>query len=172
MLGDDALFDDDGFYRYRLWRTWDESLPRAVFCMLNPSTADAKKNDNTVASCIRLARALGYGGIVIVNLFALIATDPANLIACAMMPFGGIDHAVGPDNDAHLQALFGSATEVILAWGANAEHPYLAQRAQNVIAQIPTWVDARCFGQNSGGSPKHPLYLKGSTALVRYDPLR
>lgn len=35
-----AELSPDGVYRYRLDRAWDDSLPRLVFLMLNPSTAD------------------------------------------------------------------------------------------------------------------------------------
>jgi len=32
-----AHISDCGFYRYRLWREWDRSLPTLAFLMLNPS---------------------------------------------------------------------------------------------------------------------------------------
>jgi len=40
-----AAFSRDRRYRYRLWRRWDRSRPAIAFCMLNPSTADARRDD-------------------------------------------------------------------------------------------------------------------------------
>ena len=49
-------------YRYALTRVWDETAPKLLFIMLNPSTATELKNDPTIERCERRARALGYGG--------------------------------------------------------------------------------------------------------------
>ena len=65
-----ATISPCGIYRYRLWRRWGEGRS-CVFVMLNPSTADALVDDNTIRSCVRLAQELGFGGIIVVNLFAL-----------------------------------------------------------------------------------------------------
>jgi len=46
-----AHISDCGRYRYSLTRVWDPGLPRATFCMLNPSKADAKVDDHTVRKC-------------------------------------------------------------------------------------------------------------------------
>jgi hypothetical protein len=49
-------------YRYRLTRTWDDRqlLP---FVMLNPSRADAKKDDSTTTRCMKFAMREGAGGL-------------------------------------------------------------------------------------------------------------
>ena len=65
-------------YRYLLRRKWDENLPQVTFVMLNPSTADDKKPDDTIKKCIKLARSWDYGSLEVVNLFAYIATEPFN----------------------------------------------------------------------------------------------
>ena len=72
-----AVFSDDMVYRYRLWRTWDPDLPTCLFIMLNPSTADHEQNDPTIRRCLDFAKQWGYGQLLVGNLFALRATDPA-----------------------------------------------------------------------------------------------
>jgi len=64
-----ATFDLSRAYRYELTRTWSSAPPWA-WCMLNPSTADARADDQTITRCCRFARAGGAGGIIVVNLFA------------------------------------------------------------------------------------------------------
>ncbi len=70
LHGNGAIFSDDDTYRYLLWRTWDESLPRLLWVLLNPSTADAEIADPTLSACIGFSQELRYGGLEIVNLFA------------------------------------------------------------------------------------------------------
>ena len=59
--------------------------------MLNPSTADGETDDATIRVCRGRALRMGYGGIIVVNLFAYRATSPDNM-ECAADPFG-------PDNE-------------------------------------------------------------------------
>jgi hypothetical protein len=70
-----AAFSACRRYRYRLWRMWDRR-PHCCFVMLNPSTADELANDPTVERCERRARAWGYGGLEVANVFAWRSTDP------------------------------------------------------------------------------------------------
>jgi hypothetical protein len=159
-----------GTYRYTLDRVWDSSLPVAVFVMLNPSTADASENDNTIRRCINFAKREGYGGITVVNLFAFRATKPA---ALAMHP-----DPVGPENDAWIAAVLAKhPTVVIAAWGAypmaagrNAQTK-TSDRAATLLALINAHgVPVKCFGTTQAGHPRHPLYLHADTPLVDYAP--
>jgi hypothetical protein len=70
-----AHFSDCEHYRYWLRRDWDASLPAIAFLMLNPSTADEVVNDPTIERCQRRAIAMGYGSMIIVNLFPFRLTD-------------------------------------------------------------------------------------------------
>ena len=72
-----ARLSECGRYRYSLWRVWDAGLPSLAWCLLNPSTADAEREDATTRRLRGFCRAWGYGGYLLVNLFALRATDPA-----------------------------------------------------------------------------------------------
>src|SRR5438128_11131670 len=107
-----ATFSRDRRYRYRLWRRWDRSRAVVAFVMLSPSTADAMHDDPTIRRCVGFARAWGCGGVDVVNLFALRATDPRALRKAA--------DPIGPANERHLRRAVRAAGLVVLAWGAHA----------------------------------------------------
>ena len=65
-----AVYSDCERYRYELTRTWDPVGRKALFVMLNPSTATEVQNDPTVERCERRARALGFGSFRVTNIFA------------------------------------------------------------------------------------------------------
>src|SRR5258708_25884820 len=73
-----AVLSDDLVYRYELTRRWD-SRPMVTWVMLNPSIADAEVDDLTVTKCCGFTQRWGWGGIRVVNLFALRATNPKEL---------------------------------------------------------------------------------------------
>ena len=150
----DAVLSDDGQYRYVLTRAWGPR-PWMNLIMLNPSTADASEDDPTIRRCKGFARSLGYGGIVVTNLFAYRATDPRKLRI--------VEDPVGPDNNEHLVR---EATRVLghvyAAWGALAN----PDRVQQVLGLIPGTLKA--LGLTKHGRPRHPLYLRGDTTPVVY----
>lgn len=156
MFADDrvgALFSEDRFYRYRLWRRWKPEEPALVYVMLNPSTADEIDPDATVTRCMERARRIGYGGIEVVNIFALRSTDPAVLQSH--------QDPVGPENDQHIIAVCETAMlyggQIILAWG---KHGALLGRGAVVRAMLDDrQINTYAIALNRDGSPKHPLYL-------------
>jgi hypothetical protein len=145
-----AMFSDDMAYRYRLTRTWEPLLPHAVFCMLNPSTADHNKNDPTVERCERRARATpGVGGLEVVNIFALRSTDPRALYEH--------DDPVGPENDMSIVAAARRGFIVICGWG---KHGALNGRGKVVIELLRRHgIAPHALKLNGDGSPAHPLYI-------------
>ena len=151
-----------GLYRYALTRTWDLALPVLVFIMLNPSTADWQLDDPTIRRCMGFARDNGFGGIVVVNLFAFRATDP-KLMKSAAAP-------VGADNEA---AILDAARRrrpgdvFVAAWGV---HGRLNERDRAVVALLEgEGVEVQCLGRTKDGHPRHPLYLPATAPLT---PLR
>lgn len=152
-----ALFDQARTYRYLLEHRWSSAAPM-VLVMLNPSTADATRADPTMRRALGFARREGCGGLIVVNLFALRATDPA---ALARHP-----DPVGPDNDQILCAAVGRGTPVVAAWGA---HGALHGRDQAVL-QLMAPVRLSCLGRTAHGQPRHPLYLPANAPLADYRP--
>lgn len=152
----DAVISDCGRYRYLLRRTWDHDRMRALFIMLNPSTADAEIDDPTIRSCVRLCRSWAFGGFEVVNLFAWRATKPDDL-ATAFDP-------IGPKNDVIIGAAVARCDIPICAWGAHKMAEARAEPVRQIITvQRPA---ALCLGLTKGGAPKHPLYIKTGTAPV------
>ena len=152
-----ATFSRDRAYRYALTRQWD-SRPPAVFVMLNPSTADAVRDDPTVTRCLGFARRENCGGLVIVNLFALRTTDPREL--------RGHPDPVGTGNDWFIREHCGAGRLVIAAWGT---HGRLGGRDRAVLAMLrDARAAVRCLGVTAGGMPRHPLYLPRGAQLASY----
>jgi hypothetical protein len=153
-----AVFDVSGRYRYRLTREWDATLPRITFVMLNPSTADHRRDDPTIRRCIGFALAWGYGGVEVLNLFAWRATKPPDLRR-APAP-------VGPANDRHLRAAARRSARVIVAWGI---HGTWQNRDQAALALLRRHGCAPlCLGLTRDGQPRHVLYLPHETSPTAY----
>lgn len=150
-------------YRYILTRDVPSvlSLGRpCLFIMLNPSTADANKDDATIRKCMRFAEHWGCDRLTVVNLFALRATDPAGL-------YGHRD-AVGPQNDRYLEVQVSrhlTAGIIVAAWGA---HPKAQERTS--VRDILAGAGVKCLGTTSEGHPRHPLYVPYSQPLVDWKP--
>lgn len=154
----DAVLSDCGTYRYLLRRVWDHRQPRALYIMLNPSTADASVDDPTIRSCFRLARENGYGSFEVINLFGFRATDP-DALATAPDPIGPMNERVGA-------AAIARCDVAICAWGA---HPMAARKSGFICDLIRSYRPAAyCFGTTKAGAPKHPLYIKSGTPLQIY----
>lgn len=144
-----ATFSPCGQYRYKLWRIWDASQPAAVFIMLNPSTADEVTNDPTVERCERRARAMGYGGLRVANIFALRSTDPKALYEH--------DAPVGADNNEAIIESAAGAGIVVCAWGRHGLH---IGRGRTVLEMLrKAGVTPRYLKLNKDGTPAHPLYI-------------
>lgn len=149
----DATFSPCRKYRYTLSRTWDAESPPLVFIGLNPSTADETEDDPTIRRCIGFAKRDGFGGIIMLNLFAFRSTDPAGL--------KGVDDPVGPwNNDRISRACKDRA--VIAAWGV---HGVLNRRDRDVRILL-AGSDLRCLGRTKDGHPRHPLYLRSDSPMV------
>lgn len=157
-----AILSDCGQYRYELRRTWDESLPKAMFLMLNPSTADADIDDPTIRRCLAFAKSWGYGGILVGNLFAYRATDPKALLTAA--------DPIGRENEAHLKAMQNESSAVICAWGNGRLVEKLSKKYCEDYKPLSKFAGRLFYLELANdGTPKHPLYLKGDLKPVLFD---
>jgi len=142
-------------YRYFLKRSWDSLFPSgrlAAFLLLNPSTANEVSNDNTVTRCIGFAKAWGYSGLFIINLFAFRATNPAAMLSAK--------DPVGPENDVWIERAGGLADIVVAAWGNNGSHLGRSTVVQKKFQEMG--IGLQCLSVTGAGQPEHPLYLKSN----------
>lgn len=142
-------------YRYRLERRWGRGS-YCLFVMLNPSTADASKDDPTIRKCVGFAKRWGHAALVVVNLFAWRATDPHELTAA--------EDPVGGENDGYLIRAAAGAGTIVAAWGRHG-------RLRNRDVQVKRLLEhhtLNALGSNKDGTPKHPLYVPHETQLTRW----
>jgi len=152
-----ACCDPSGTYRYLLWRTWHVEAARAIFILLNPSTADAERDDPTARRCGDFARRWGCGGLLIVNLFAYRATRPRDLQATA--------DPVGPEADRYVRWAVEQADLAIAAWGNRGTWQGRDRAVLACLRGIPLY----CLGCTQRGQPRHPLYLPRTAPLQRWE---
>lgn len=143
-------------YRYELRRIWDKNLPPLIFVGLNPSTADAAKDDPTIRRILGYAMDWGFGELLMLNIFAWRSTD-RRALKVVPDPVGGLTN-----NRAIIQAFVNGRgrSKLLLGWG---EWGTLRERG----AEVTAWAHEHhgrpeCLGKCANGQPKHPLYLAAS----------
>jgi hypothetical protein len=144
-----AVYSDCERYRYSLTRVWDAAGQKALFIMLNPSTATEVQNDPTVERCERRARALGFGAFRVTNIFAWRDTDPRKMRAAA--------DPVGRQNDSAIAESCPWADRIIAAWGTHGAHLDRGAEVEKLLRQ--TGLPVFHLGLTKAGHPRHPLYL-------------
>jgi len=154
-----AVFDATETYRYLLGRVWDARLPRVVFVMLNPSTANAAQDDPTLRRCLGFARSWDCGALEVVNLFAFRAASPRALRAAP--------DPVGPQNDAFLRQAFRRADLLVAAWGNGGA---FRDRDAAVLRLLRAAPAPLCrLRPTRTGQPGHPLYVPGGTPITPWE---
>lgn len=152
----DAVISDCGRYRYRLSRVWNDDLPKCLFIMLNPSTADAEEDDPTIRRCIAFAKSWGYGSLYVGNMYGLRSTDPMELIKQ--------DNVVGKDNLTHLLELNDLCDITVLAFGSTPA-PCVNINYHQLLGNFKK---LHYLKINRDGKPAHPLYLKRNLTPLPY----
>jgi hypothetical protein len=142
-----------GRYRHWLERQWDRALPVLVVCMLNPSTADDQIEDPTLRELIRFAKLWGYGGLIIVNLYAWRSSSPA-LMRAAADRSDNLNHRRG--REAMISAMTMGRGQLLVAWGNDGDFEGEASRFAEFAAD-QVGCELICLGTTQSGAPKHPM---------------
>ena len=155
-LVSNAYFSPCRKWRYFLHRVWAPEEQFLLVIGLNPSTADDLQPDPTVTRCINFAKRWGFGGLIMMNSFAIRGTDPKVLKK--------VTDPVGPENDYWLRVMTADAQvgRILLAWG---NHGLLFNRQEQVLTLIRPHTEPVCFGVTKEAAPRHPLYLKNETKV-------
>lgn len=149
-----AAFSRCRRYRYALWREWDANRPRILFIGLNPATADAEQDDNTMRRCMHYARAWGFGSMAVGNLFAYRTTWPAALKQAR--------DPVGKYNDRWLRKLSRDADMTLAMWGNDGDFLGRAGEVSRSLAGL------YCFRVTARGQPHHTRGLPNGLRPQRY----
>ena len=158
-MDSDAKLSSCGQYRYVLNRTWDDTLQTLGVVCLNPSTADAEGDDPTVRKCIALTKHWGYGGFVLVNLFAWRATDKTEIKE--------VDDPVGPSNDSEIETALADVEDVFVAWGNDGVYLGRSSTVREILARLGK--NYFCIKQNTNNEPVHPLYQSNTSEYQDID---
>ena len=147
-----ALSGPDDRYRDELRRVWDRTLPLLVVCMLNPSTADHSRNDPTILTLIHFAKLWGYGGLLVVNLYSIRTSSPAEMMKHP--------DPIGPGNASAILNAMAYARDnggrILAAWGNHGawddRDEWFCARATKLYG-----LTLVCLGTTRGWKPKHPM---------------
>lgn len=153
-------------YRWTLRRAWGAG-PAILWCMLNPSTADDKRDDPTMMRVIGFSYRWGFGSAIVVNVYPFISANTDALWRWRR----DVDHS---SHEAWVRNVYivGAQMEQVdvrvAAWGAGADDRDLSDFLEHARPRVDTsehdgfgrvsvGVEWQCLGRNGDGSPKHPL---------------
>lgn len=147
-----------GNCRYWLKRVIGEGRRIIVWCMLNPSTADHRKDDATIRRVMRFSKDWGYDIVIVVNFFAFRSRNPK--VLKPLIKMHGLLYVTGEDNQFWQDYWIEKADRLVIGWGNN-----LYVDPVEIAQMFP---DAYCLGLTKSLQPKHPLMIKAITKPKLY----
>lgn len=158
-----AIISACGLYRWRLERTVAECGKTFGFFGINPSTADAEKDDQTVKKWIGFTQRNGGSRFIVGNVFAYRSTD-VKALATVADPFGA-------DWGLHIAEIIQTSDVLVPCWGSASKLP---KNLRPLLDQFADYLRASgkpllCFGQNDDGTPTHPQMLGYHTELRPFE---
>lgn len=168
VAGDAMFLGENDCYRPMLTRKWvnlftaGTRLPNnfVLWIGMNPSVADANVDDPTLNKVIDFSMEWGFDGLAMMNVCDYRATEPATLFKPGVVPRS-------KGNLALIRDTAKQAARIVCAWGnLHRNLVHFAVDVEDALRrdQRELW----CLGLNKGGTPKHPLYVRGDTPLIRF----
>lgn len=157
-----AIISPCGMYRYRLERTVGMEGSIYAFFGVNPSTADATIDDQTVKKWIGFTKLWGGSRFIVGNVFAYRSKD-VKALTNVVDPFGD-------DIGDHTANIINEADILVPCWGNTAKVPPKLRFAFDVLLDtlLASGKPVRHFGLTKGGDPGHPQMLAYSTPLTPF----
>lgn len=157
-----AVFSDCGKFRHWLQWIWDDSLPVLPWSLFNPSTAGRAneqgiiESDPTARKGRGFSERLGYGGLVFVNPYDYISTNPKGLAAAGYPISKVCDEYI-------MKACAMGRGDVVFAHGALGRG--LTRPTQVLQMVRDAGYRPMALGFTADGLPRHPLMLSYATEL-------
>ena len=150
----------DTDHRYQLIRGTDKKV--ICFLMLNPSNADYENDDPTIRRCKGFMFDLGYSGLIVVNLFSLITSNPKVLYDYIGRGNNAEEYNL---NDPYIKYAFKVSKTIVAAYGV-LKHQSLKRRAEKIFK----WTKKPIYTLRltKHGFPGHPLYLNKNSKLIPF----
>lgn len=147
-------------YRYRLERYVQAEGQVFAFFGINPSTADATLDDQTVKKWRGFSQRHGARRFIVGNVFAFRSANP-RVLELVADPFG-------PECQQHLQEIIQEADVLVPCWGALGKMPTSLRGApaELLALLVASGKPVLHFGRTACGQPKHPMLLPYSTPLL------
>lgn len=156
-----------GQYRYWLHRDINEIASGKTFAYfgINPSTADAIVDDQTIKKLKVFTAQYGGKEFYIGNAFAYRTKDVKKLAK--------VNDPIGPYNMRYLRSLIILADVLVPCWGDSSKVPkrLRTQFEMLLILFRNSGKPIKVFGLTKNGDPLHPLMLPYSTELVACTPV-
>lgn len=167
----------EGDYRWTMKRAWGAG-PLIHWCLLNPSDADARRDDPTTLRMMTFSAAWGFGSLIVTNVYPFISSTTDKLNAWrktfdwqAFQDFGMRSWWLDKSSWSafhHNVGVVGRSAELadvsVAAWGASVDSADLEQILEGALMTSATEfgdlgfkIEWQCLGTNRDGSPRHPL---------------
>lgn len=156
-----AVISPCALYRYALGRDVSEQGKLFAFFGVNPSTADAEKEDQTSKKWIGFTERNGGRGFLAGNVFSYRATDVRDLAKPGVL-------VRGPEHYRYLESIIDRADVLVPCWGRIGKVPKaLRGEFQDLLLILrATGKPILHFGLTKCGQPKHPQMLAYATPLT------
>ena len=149
---EDYINNNDDSVRYVLGKYTNRPL---IFFGINPSTANAEKNDNTISIIEHVCEMKQYDGYLMLNIYPLRATkiDSRFHTVC--------DSKISECNLKYISEKIYDGAEVVAAWGTHiCDREYFLNILESINGIIKDkkakWI---CLCKTKHGHPHHPTRL-------------
>lgn len=154
----DVVNSDCGTYTYSLAVRWNFENPSIVFIGLVAADTDDWQQDAELKRMAELAYAWGYGGMVVLNLFALRSNNRKDVLTHPS--------PIGPENDHYIELQtihYPHHRPVVFAWGVALN---VETRVKEIVKLFP---QALCMGISSEGYPLTVTQAGENVKLLLYE---